>query len=355
MWSAWAERPARGRELLGWLAVSLGVGALQVPALDRMAAYGVGIIDFEFVGTTAQAARFTSMLGSDGLAAAREQLIIDFAYLVTYAIALSGACVLLAARASRRGSARVARVGSWFARAAVAAAACDAVENVALLGVTHGHVNQPWPAVATTFASVKFGLLALVAGFLLVGLFAIRGDLERRSRWWHHLAEVVYNNVVTYIPSHNLRAGFLRLSGATIGRNCSFMRGTTVFGVELLEVGDDAVVAFRCVLDARGGLTIGSHVIISSDVHFISGHHDINADDFGARFARTVVEPYAWIAVRATILAPSAIGKGAVVAAGSLVRHDVPAMDVVAGIPARSVGTRTGGLAYPTVYRPLFH
>jgi len=30
-------------------------------------------------------------------------------------------------------------------------------------------------------------------------------------------------------------------------------------------------------------------------------------------------------------------------------------MGVVGGTPAKVIGTRTGELAYPTVYRPLFH
>jgi len=172
---------------------------------------------------------------------------------------------------------------------------------------------------------------------------------------WYHLGEAFYNNIVTFIPSHNLRAGVLRLFGATIGRNCSFMRGTTVFGIESLVVGDDVVVAFRCVLDARGGLTIGSNVILSSDVHFVPGHHDINDPEFRGYVFPTVVEPYTWIAVRCTIIAPVHIGKGAVVSACSLVRDDIPEMGVVAGSPARAIGTRTGELTYNTVYRPLFH
>jgi putative colanic acid biosynthesis acetyltransferase WcaF len=172
---------------------------------------------------------------------------------------------------------------------------------------------------------------------------------------WYHLGEALYNNVITFVPSHNARTGALRLFGATIGRNCSFMRGTTVAGIESLVVGDDVVVAFRCVLDARGGLTIGSNVIISSDVHFVPGHHDINDPEFRGYVFPTVVEPYAWIAVRCTVIAPVHIGQGAVVSACSLVRDDIPDMGVVAGSPAKSIGTRTGELAYRTVYRPLFH
>lgn len=402
MWSGWANRPGRSRELVGWIILMLGAGALQLPALGRMATHGVDIVQFELMRTTAQAVRLTQALGVDGLDAVRQQLYIDFVYLVLYGIVLSGACVLLAARAARRGHPVLAAAGESFAVLAVIAAACDAAENIALLAVTFGHTAQPWPGTASAFAATKFILIVLTLVFLLVGValsarnrnrhgdgdasaFADAGPdsamdagpdedagplatasdgppptigENRQPGWrtkWYNLGEALYNNLVTYIPSHNLRAGVLRLFGAKVGRQCTFMRGTTVFGIESLDVGDEVVIGFRCVLHARGGLTIGSNVILSSDVHFIPGHHDINSADFQGYVFPVVIEPYAWVTSRSTIMAPAHIGRGAVVSACSLVRGDVEAMTVVAGTPAKVIGQRTGELTYPTVFRPLFY
>ena len=54
MWSAWANRSGRGRELIGWIVLTLGVGALQLPALGRMAAFDVDIVQFELMRTRPQ-------------------------------------------------------------------------------------------------------------------------------------------------------------------------------------------------------------------------------------------------------------------------------------------------------------
>lgn len=176
MWSGWANRPGRGRELVGWIILVLGVGALQLPALGRMASHGVDIVQFELMRTSAEAVRLSTALGADGLAAARQQLYIDFAYLVLYGIALSGGCALLAARAARRGHPGIAAAGEAFAVLAVIAAACDAAENIALLAVTFGQTAQPWPGIASAFAATKFLLLALTFVYLLIGVVGSISD-----------------------------------------------------------------------------------------------------------------------------------------------------------------------------------
>ena len=174
MGSATETRPGRGRELLGWFILSLGAGALQLPALGRMAMQDVDILEFELMWTSAEAMRLLTQLGPDGTSAAQQQLFIDFGYMVIYGVMLWKACRLLGARAGRHQVSWVAKVAPGFAWTAVVAAACDAVENVSLLLVTYGQTAQPWPALASGYATAKFILLGAVVLFLLLGWLATR-------------------------------------------------------------------------------------------------------------------------------------------------------------------------------------
>lgn len=52
-----------------------------------------------------------------------------------------------------------------------------------------------------------------------------------------------------------------------------------------------------------------------------------------------MIERGAWIATNATVVGPCVIGEHAVVAAGAVVTHDVAPYEIVAGNPARVIGS----------------
>ena len=170
MWSNLVSHPRRGRQLLGLFILVLGVGALSLPSLGLMATRGVSIIDLESMRTSAKAMEVLAYLGPDGVDDARMSVYLDFPMLVLYAAALSAACIVIAARAADRGRERMAAAGKTIAWLAPAAAACDALENIAILVVLGDHTGQPWPVILFTFVCVKFTLLAVVIVYLVIGL-----------------------------------------------------------------------------------------------------------------------------------------------------------------------------------------
>jgi putative colanic acid biosynthesis acetyltransferase WcaF len=169
------------------------------------------------------------------------------------------------------------------------------------------------------------------------------------------LAETVYNAVVCHVPLRWLRMAWLRASGATLGEGSAVFWGTTVFNARDLVVGARSVISFRCVLDARGGLSIGDDVVVASDVQIISGGHDVDDPGFASFFLPVVVGDRVWLASRTTLLAGVRVGEAAVVAACALVTEDVPAYTVVGGVPARPVRERARDLTYRIGRHPRFY
>jgi len=171
-------------------------------------------------------------------------------------------------------------------------------------------------------------------------------------RW---IGQLLFNTVVTYIPSHTIRLAWLRFFGAEIGKGSSVMRGVQVQDVHYLTIAENSTVGMRCRIDARSGLYIGNNVTIASDVNLLAGGHDINHPDFPIVGPDpTVVEDYVWIASRSMVL-PCHIKRGAVVAAHALVIKDIDELVVVGGNPAKPIGKRNpGALKYSAGYRPLF-
>lgn len=124
-----------------------------------------GIVQFEFAVTPARADEMIRAWGVSGVAAARESLLLDFAFMPAYAL-LFASLTLLAARAR---SGRWPAAGLWLALAPLAAWFFDAVENLALLNLLSGSAGAAAlsAALAGAAAVLKFALLAAVLLYLL--------------------------------------------------------------------------------------------------------------------------------------------------------------------------------------------
>ena len=97
-----------------------------------------------------------------------------------------------------------------------------------------------------------------------------------------------------------------------------------------------------------------SNVSISHYVRIVTGSHDVQSSHFDYKGAPVVIHDFAWVGIGAMILQGVTIGKGAVVCAGAVVTKDVPDFAIVAGIPAKVVGTRNNALDYICRPQELF-
>jgi UDP-2-acetamido-3-amino-2,3-dideoxy-glucuronate N-acetyltransferase len=89
------------------------------------------------------------------------------------------------------------------------------------------------------------------------------------------------------------------------------------------------------------GAFIGPHACFTNDLHPSAvGEDGELLTDADWHLLTTTVGRHASIGANATILCGVTIGEGALVAAGSVVTHDVPPHTLALGVPARIVGPR---------------
>lgn len=154
------------------------------------------------------------------------------------------------------------------------------------------------------------------------------------------------NDLLPHIPFWSWRRFLLRRLGMQIGEGSQIMKRNYMINANLIKVGDHSHINTQCILDGRGGLTIGSSVSISHRVNLMTGSHDHRSANFQGVFHPIVIEDYVWIGIGATVLQGVTIGQGAVISAGAVVTHDVEPYAIMAGIPARKVGERPKNLDY---------
>jgi len=158
--------------------------------------------------------------------------------------------------------------------------------------------------------------------------------------------EFMVNSICPHIHIWNIRKILLRMTNLKIGKGSFIMRQVYIMSANKLQIGQYSHVNRGCLLDARGGLTMGDNVSVSHNVQLLSGGHDAQSSNFIGQFRPIKIEDYAWLGAGCIILQGVHIGKGAVVAAGAVVTHDVEDYAIVGGIPARKIGNRNHELNY---------
>lgn len=110
-----------------------------------------------------------------------------------------------------------------------------------------------------------------------------------------------------------------------IGKNCSINPYTIIYGHGNTKIGNNVLIAGHCM-------------VIPSNHHFADKTKPIFLQGNSSR--GIVIEDDVWIAHGCSILDGVTIGKGSIIAAGSVVNTDVPSYTIYGGVPAKLIKNR---------------
>lgn len=147
----------------------------------------------------------------------------------------------------------------------------------------------------------------------------------------------------------------LAVSGPVeVGEQVSIGIGSKIWAPQLLVIGSDVYIGRYCTIMVDG--RIGCGTMIANNVGIVGRKdHDVSTVGVPVRYAPWIGDDDAtrarlslttdigedvWVGFGAIILSGVSVGRGAVVAAGAVVRNDVEPYAIVAGNPARAVARR---------------
>lgn len=109
-----------------------------------------------------------------------------------------------------------------------------------------------------------------------------------------------------------------------------------------IKIGENVFINSNSYLMDGGGITIGDNVFIGPSCGLYTAHHPLNYQDRneGWELAKPIhIGSNIWFGASVTVTPGVSIGDGSVIAAGSVVTHDIPPNSLVAGVPAKVVRT----------------
>ncbi len=127
--------------------------------------------------------------------------------------------------------------------------------------------------------------------------------------------------------------------GNDININSRNVQTDLVTGPEgVLEIGDEVSINFGVSIVANKKIQIGNRIRIGPYTMIYDSNQHVHGQRFKrAEGAPVVIEDDVWLASRVMVLKGSRIGRGSIIAAGSVVSGIVPPYVVAGGVPARVI------------------
>ncbi|HEY0163718.1 MAG TPA: sugar O-acetyltransferase [Edaphobacter sp.] len=146
-------------------------------------------------------------------------------------------------------------------------------------------------------------------------------------------------NRLTFNDADEVRALFSELIGKLVDDSFLLIPPFYTTGGADIHVGRNVFINQNCTFYDLGGLEIADDVMIGPNVSLITSGHPLEPSQRREVVVAKpiVIERNVWIAAGATIIGGVTVGENSVVAAGSVVTHDVPPNTLAGGNPARVI------------------
>lgn len=130
------------------------------------------------------------------------------------------------------------------------------------------------------------------------------------------------------------------------GRNLSIYQGVVIINPQNVECGESTHIGLFDYVQAGGGVTLGNNVLLGPFAKIWTQNHNYADPDApvytqGYTFKPVIIGHDVWVGANAFIMPGVVLGDRCVVSANSVVgRKEYPEGTILAGYPARKIGTR---------------
>jgi putative colanic acid biosynthesis acetyltransferase WcaF len=175
-----------------------------------------------------------------------------------------------------------------------------------------------------------------ISNHYVVSVFS-RGNKVKRLLW-----QMVWTVCCRWTPApfYFWRNFIIRLFGGIIGNHVHIYPTCKIWAPWLLVMEDFSCIGPGVAVYNPGGCTIGRYAIVSQDAYLCGATHDFNNENFTYIKKEIVIEEYAWICAKATVLPGVRCGEGAVLGAAAVASKNLEPWSVYAGNPAKFIKTR---------------
>lgn len=139
----------------------------------------------------------------------------------------------------------------------------------------------------------------------------------------------------------SLKRLLYKFAGVKIGKNVRIASSAKILGSGDLTIGDNTWIGHEVMIVCSDNIVIGKDCDIAPRVYIGNGTHIIESQSYKAA-GKGMSLPISigdgcWLCVNSTVLPNTNIGNCSIVAAGSVVKGDIPSRQLWGGVIARKI------------------